>query len=41
MEKQKKITPKGSQAAGQSFQKLYKKLDAEDNPVLVIVKTKQ
>jgi hypothetical protein len=38
---QKKIVLKGPPSTVQSFKRMYQKLDPEDNPVLIIVKTKQ
>jgi hypothetical protein len=37
----KKSVPAGPKEAIQSFNRMYQKLDPEDNPVLIIVKTKQ
>jgi len=40
-DKQKKITPKGPSATASKIQSIIKNLDAEDNPVLIVVKLKQ
>jgi hypothetical protein len=40
LEEQKKIAPKGPASAVQAFKRMYQKLDPDDNPVLIIVKTK-
>jgi len=40
-DKQKKIAPKGPSETASKIQSLIKNLDAEDNPVLIVVKIKQ